>query len=286
MLLPYDANPHQLVASGRPSVKPAADWTPTSARSWSSRERRGAGVGARGAHARADLVDEVLDAGAGRVEVHPRGRDALLVEPLPGPVVRRLGGGPVGDGAGRGHPEGDLVRAARRSPRAGRRATRGCPRTTSRSSPTRRPAARASATSRGCRTPPSAQTCLPSSRRGRGALAARPRTAAGRRRSSSAWCTWRPGPTPTLTMSAPASISCAGALGGDDVARHDRDRRRQRADRARAPRASGPGGRARCRRRGSRRRPRAAGRPCRPRRRSRRPRRRPGARPVASTAGS
>ena len=48
------------------------------------------------------------------------------------------------------------------------------------------------------------------------------RTAADRRRSSSASCTSRPGPTPTLTMSAPASISVAGAVGGDDVAGDDR----------------------------------------------------------------
>ena len=77
-------------ASGRPSWKPAADWTPTTARSWSS-----ARVAAP-AYVQAERTPEqissmqVLDAGAGRVEVHPRGRDALLVEALAGPVVRRL----------------------------------------------------------------------------------------------------------------------------------------------------------------------------------------------------
>ena len=69
------------------------------------------------------------------------------------------------------------------------------------------PAASARATSRGQRTPPSAHTCLPSRGSLGGALDARPRTAVGRRRSSCASCTWRPGPTPTLTMSAPASMS-------------------------------------------------------------------------------
>ena len=54
--------------------------------------------------------------------------------------------------------------------------------------------------------PPSAQTCLPRSR----AAAAHPaprRTAGGRPRCASGSCTWRPGPTPTFTMSAPASMS-------------------------------------------------------------------------------
>ena len=72
------------------------------------RERRGAGVRAGGADARADLVDEVLDAGPLGVEVHPRRRDALLVEALAGAVVRRLRRGPVRHRARRGHPEGDL----------------------------------------------------------------------------------------------------------------------------------------------------------------------------------
>ena len=60
------------------------------------------------------------------------------------------------------------------------------------------------------------------------------RTAAGRRRSSSGWCTSRPGPTPTLTMSAPASTSVADALGGDHVAGRDRHRRVDRARTARS----------------------------------------------------
>ena len=73
---------------------------------------RGAGVGAGRAHPGADLVDEVLDAGAVRVEVHPRRRDALLVEALAGPVVRRVRAGAVRHRAGRGHPEGHLVGTA------------------------------------------------------------------------------------------------------------------------------------------------------------------------------
>ena len=111
--------------------------------------------------------------GPGRVEVHPRRGDALLVEALAGPVVRRLGRRAVGDRARRGHPEGHLEGASVGVVHAGRRATRGCRRTRSRSSPSEAPAARASATSRGCRTPPSAHTCLPSSR----AAAAHSRTA-------------------------------------------------------------------------------------------------------------
>src|SRR6478609_417472 len=70
------------------------------------------GVGAGRPDAGADLVDEVLDAGAVGVEVHPGGRDALFVEALAGAVVRRLLRRAVGDGAGRGHPERHLERAA------------------------------------------------------------------------------------------------------------------------------------------------------------------------------
>ena len=88
------------------------------------------------------------------------------------------------------------------------------------------------------------------------------RTAAGRRRSSSGWCTSRPGPRrpsrcrrrprsgrgcPRRTTTLPATTGTVGSSG---------------ADRARAPRASAPGGRARCRPRGSRRRRPAARRPC------------------------
>ena len=55
---------HQLVASGRPSWKPAADCTPTTARSCSSASEDGTGVRARRADPGADLVDEVLHARA------------------------------------------------------------------------------------------------------------------------------------------------------------------------------------------------------------------------------
>ncbi len=68
------------------------------------------------------------------------------------------------------------------------------------------PAARASATSRGCRTPPSAHTCLPSSR----AAAEHSSTALNCGRPTPVIIRvvhMAPGPTPTLTMSAPASTS-------------------------------------------------------------------------------
>lgn len=48
------------------------------------------GVGAARPDTGADLVDEVLDTGALRVEIHPRGGDALLVEALARPVEGRL----------------------------------------------------------------------------------------------------------------------------------------------------------------------------------------------------
>ena len=82
------------------------------------------------------------------------------------------------------------------------------------------PAARASATSRGWRTPPSAHTCLPSSR----AAAAHSSTAENWGRPTAVIIRvvhMAPGPTPTLTMSAPASmrsrVPCAETtLPGDD----------------------------------------------------------------------
>src|SRR6058998_3092383 len=67
------------------------------------------------------------------------------------------------------------------------------------------PAASASATSRGWRTPPSAQTCLPSAR----AAAAHSSTAENCGRPTPVIIRvvhMAPGPTPTLTTSAPASI--------------------------------------------------------------------------------
>ena len=175
------------------------------ARSCSSASDRGAGVRAGGADAGADLVDEVLDARAGRVEVHPRRGDALLVEALAGPVVRRLGGGPVGDRAGGGHAEGDLVGAAGGvlDQVAGRLVGAGEP-----GADHHRRGAGREGERHVARVPhsPVGPDVLARARPPRPRTRARPRTAAGRRRSSSGSCTWRPGPTPTLTMSAPASI--------------------------------------------------------------------------------
>ena len=84
------------------------------------------------------------------------------------------------------------------------------------------PPARARATSRGQRTPPSAHTCRPS----RLASSAHSTTAENCGRPTPVIIRVvhiAPGPTPTLTMSAPASIELARALGGDDVAGDDRD---------------------------------------------------------------
>src|ERR1700689_1186990 len=70
------------------------------------------------------------------------------------------------------------------------------------------PAARARATSRGGRTPPSAQTCAPSRR----AWAAHSRTALNCGRPTPVIIRVvhiAPGPTPTLTMSAPAATRSA-----------------------------------------------------------------------------
>ena len=91
------------------------------------------------------------------------------------------------------------------------------------------PAASARATSRGWRTPPSAHTCLPSRR----ASAAHSSTAENCGRPTAVIMRvvhMAPGPTPTLTMSAPAAIEVARALGGDHVARDDRHLRVERAD--------------------------------------------------------
>src|SRR5690606_28838166 len=73
---------------------------------------RRARVGARRPHTRGDRVDEVLDAGPGRVEGHPRRRDALLEQALARPLVPVVGAGTGADRALRGHAEGLLVRAA------------------------------------------------------------------------------------------------------------------------------------------------------------------------------
>ena len=75
-------------------------------------ERRGAGVGAGRAHAGADAVEQVLHARALGVELHARGRDALLEQPLAGAVERRVAARAGGDGALRRHAERLLVRRA------------------------------------------------------------------------------------------------------------------------------------------------------------------------------
>ena len=119
------------------------------------------------------------------------------------------------------------------------------------------PAARARATSRGCRTPPSAQTCLPSSR----AASAHSSTAENCGRPTPVIIRvvhMAPGPTPTLTMSAPASIRARVPSAETTLPATTGTRGSSVRTTARAPRASGPGGRGRCRRRGSRRRRRAA----------------------------
>ena len=70
------------------------------------------------------------------------------------------------------------------------------------------PAASASATSRGCRTPPSAHTCAPSRR----ASAAHSRIALNCGRPTPVIIRvvhMAPGPTPTFTMSAPAATRSA-----------------------------------------------------------------------------
>src|SRR3954447_7234279 len=55
-------------------------------------------VGAGAAHARRDVVEQVLDAGSLRVEVHPRGRDPLLEERLARAVEAAVTRGPGGHG--------------------------------------------------------------------------------------------------------------------------------------------------------------------------------------------
>ncbi len=184
--------------------KPAALCTPTTARSWNSARLRCARVRAGAAYPGDDLVDQVLDAGAGRVQVHPGGGDALLEHRLAGPVVRAVLGGSGADRPRRGHPEALLVAPAVRRRCRGHRGTRRCRRTRSRSSrSTRRRRARA-------RRPGGA---VPRRRPRRAGPVARAAAA----QSSTAENCGRPtpviirvvhiapGPTPTLTMSAPAS---------------------------------------------------------------------------------
>src|SRR4051794_5920828 len=69
-------------------------------------------VGAGAAHARRDVVEQVLDAGSLRVEVHPRGRDPLLEERFARAVEAAVTRGPGGHGTRRRHPVALLVGAA------------------------------------------------------------------------------------------------------------------------------------------------------------------------------
>ena len=76
------------------------------------RQRTGSGVGARGADAGTDLVDQILHSRPNGIEIHPRRGDALLIEALAGSIERRFSRRPVGDRPRRGHPEGHFERAA------------------------------------------------------------------------------------------------------------------------------------------------------------------------------
>ena len=196
-------------------------------------ERCRAGVGAGRAHAGGDRVDEVLDARTGRVEVLPSGRDALLEQRLAGAVERALadscGWRPRAPTPCRSCP----CTCGRRRRCAGRPATRSVPANHEPIITADAPAASASATSRGCRTPPSAQTCLPSSR----AAAAHSSTAENCGRPTPVIIRvvhMAPGPTPTLTMSAPASMRSRVPVGRHDVAGDDRHGRRRARGRPRS----------------------------------------------------
>src|SRR4051794_14681448 len=58
-------------------------------------ERSCPGIAAFAAQAGNDAVDEILDAGAFRIEIHPRGRDAFLEQPLARPVEGAVSLGPA-----------------------------------------------------------------------------------------------------------------------------------------------------------------------------------------------
>ena len=140
----------------------------------------------------ADLVEQVLHPGPGRVEVHARRRDALLVEPLAGPVERRLPRRPARHRPRRRHPE----RALERAPVgvveqvAGRLVGAGEP-----GADHHRRRARGQRQGDVARMPYAAvgPDVAPRARGPRRRTRARRRAAGGRPRSSSAWCTWRPG---------------------------------------------------------------------------------------------
>ena len=193
----------------------------------------GADVGAGAAHARGDVVEQVLDAAAGRVQPHPRRRDAFLEQRLAGPieraVARRCGRPPPAWTPCRSSP----CTAGRRGRASGRRATRRCRRTTTRSSrwTPRRPAPAPRPADAGCRRRPTRghPSCF--------AAEAHSRTAENCGRPTPVIIRVvhiAPGPTPTLTMVAPALEQIAGALRRHHVAgrqRHTQVQRRDRLDR-------------------------------------------------------
>ena len=193
---------------------------PTTARSWNSAQVGGTDVRAGAPDPGDDRVEHVLDARPLRIEVHPGGRDALAEESLAGPLEGRVVRGPERGPRGPTPSRSSPCRSGRRCRDADRRATRTCPANHEPIITLDAPAASASATSRGCRTPPSAQTCLPSSR----ALVAHSRTAENCGRPTAVCIRvvhMAPGPTPTFTMSAPAATrsltpSAVTTLPGDD----------------------------------------------------------------------
>ncbi len=65
---------------------------------------RGADVGTRASHAGGDVVEQVLDPAARRVQPHPRRRDAFLEQRLAGPVERAVARGAGGHRAFGRHP--------------------------------------------------------------------------------------------------------------------------------------------------------------------------------------
>ena len=190
-------------ASGPPSVVAGGGLHADQRALVELRERRGAGVRAGGADARSRSRRRGprRRGGPGR-GTSARRRCPPRTAPC-GPARKPTGRGAVGDRARRGHAEGLLVRR----PSVSRIRSPGDSWVPANQEPTitaDAPAARARATSRGCRTPPSAQTC----RRARAAAAAHSSTAENCGRPTPVIIRvvhMAPGPTPTLTMSAPAS---------------------------------------------------------------------------------
>ncbi len=268
-----------------PRGSPAADWTPTTARSWNSASER-APAYVHGERTPAQIWS-MRSSTPGR-----SGRGTSATRRCP-PRRAPCGPGRTPTRSTSGSPP-RAPRPCRRTPcRRGRR-RRACRSPGDSWVPANQdpiiteeaPAASASATSRGCRTPPSAHTCLPSSR----AAAEHSSTAENCGRPTPVIIRvvhMAPGPDADLDDVGAGLDELAGALGGDHVARRDGHLRVEAPGPPAAPRASGPGGRGRCPRRGSRRRPRAGRRP------SRvdvtvdaDARRRRAGRPAASTAGA